>query len=351
MPRSALNTARAVTAAPNFKIKPRDVLVARDRLRLLEPIASIQAKKNELGWLGKSLGPAALTPNGKGWYEHFENGSIYWTSKIGAHEVHGAIRDKWASLGWEQSFLGFPTTDETETPGGRGRFNHFQGGSIYWSPQTGAFEVHGAIRDKWASLGWEQSFLGFPTSDELALADGIGRFNNFEGGQIAWSPALGAAVSASVKGPDGGIGIHPLGVGGGGEPEVRRRVVISAHMDLTDHETFGSNEHSSADLFGEAVVTNHMPQELIRMSDGAGGEMRVELKLDVQATIEGDAIVTGQALLYEGTSEQTTDLDGDEPVKFLAPRDNFVSKTYTVTNEDEGDDFGVITMTVSNFAV
>jgi hypothetical protein len=79
--------------------------------------------------------------------------------------VIGAIRDKWLSLGGEGSFLGQPLTDELTTPDGVGRFNHFQGGSIYWTPNTGAFEVHGAIRDRWAELGWERSYLGYPTSD------------------------------------------------------------------------------------------------------------------------------------------------------------------------------------------
>ena len=80
--------------------------------------------------------------------------------------VLGPIRDKWASLGWERSSLGYPTTDTLTTPDGVGRFNHFQGGSIYWSPQTGDHVVTGAIRDKWAELGWERGDLGYPTTDQ-----------------------------------------------------------------------------------------------------------------------------------------------------------------------------------------
>ena len=68
----------------------------------------------------------------------------------------------------------------------------FQGGSIYWSPATGAFEVHGLIRVKWAQLGGEREFLGFPLTDELGTPDGIGRFNHFEGGSIYWTPETGA---------------------------------------------------------------------------------------------------------------------------------------------------------------
>ena len=83
------------------------------------------------------------------------------------HEVHGAIRARYDSLGAESSFLGYPTTDETGCPDGVGRYNHFEAGSIYWSPSTGAHEVHGLIRDLWAGQGWERGPLGYPLTDEL----------------------------------------------------------------------------------------------------------------------------------------------------------------------------------------
>lgn len=153
-----------------------------------------------LGWerfLGYPLTDELPTPDGKGRFSQFQNASIHWTSQTGAHETHGAIRAKWAAMGWERSFLGYPLTDESPTPDGIGRFNHFQGGSIYWTPQTGAYEVHGAIRDKWAAMGWERSFLGYPTSDELASPDG-GRISHFEHGSIVWTQAGGAVPLGQV---------------------------------------------------------------------------------------------------------------------------------------------------------
>jgi hypothetical protein len=324
-------------------------LRVRPLTRFVSGAAAIAAKREALPWLGDATSALAPTPGGRGSYQHFQNGSIYHTSSHGAFEVHGAIRDKWASLGWEQGFLGFPVTDESPTPDGVGRFNHFEGGSIYWTPATGAWEVHGAIRDKYAALGWERSFLGYPVSDEH---DGPGgtRVSNFQAGQIGWSPRFGAAVSStSYAPPSGGGGIRPQGLGGNGVPEVRRRVTINAHMELTDDETFGANEHGSGDKSGEVVVTNGSPQEIINMVVTAGGEMRVELPINVQARENGDTKATGTAKLYEGTSEQTDDLDGTLGVDFLIPRDGFVSKEYTIRNTDEGGDFAVITLTASNF--
>jgi stage II sporulation protein D len=132
------------------------------------------------------------TPDGRGRFNHFQAGSIYWTHATGANEVRGAIRSTWSALGWERSALGYPTTDERPTSDGRGRYNDFQAGSVYWSPTTGAREVRGMIRDRWVSLGAERSALGFPTSNEYAVPGG--RANDFSGGRITWNAATGATT-------------------------------------------------------------------------------------------------------------------------------------------------------------
>jgi uncharacterized protein with LGFP repeats len=68
-----------------------------------------------------------------------------------------------------------------------GRFSVFERGSIYWHPSTGAYEVHGRIRDRYMQEGWETGHLGYPTSDEYAYGDG--RRSNFQHGYIHWSAA------------------------------------------------------------------------------------------------------------------------------------------------------------------
>ncbi|MFF2347899.1 polysaccharide deacetylase family protein, partial [Pseudarthrobacter sp. NPDC058119] len=133
-------------------------------------------------------------------------GSIYWSPATGAHEIHGSIGGHYAELGGPAGFLGFPLTDETGTPDGVGRFNHFAGGSIYWSPATGAREVHGAIRAQWAALGWEHSRLGYPISDEYGITGG--RRSDFQHGSILWHEASGrievinANIPAALLGMD-----------------------------------------------------------------------------------------------------------------------------------------------------
>ena len=151
-------------------------------------VGEIDKRYQAFGGCGSFLGAAitdeVTTPDGAGKYNVFANGSIYWSPASGAFEVHGAIRDKYAELGWEAGALGYPISNETMTPDNVGRFSVFQHGSIYWSPQTGAHEVRGAIRDKYAETGWETGSLGYPVSDEYAVANG--RRSDFQHGSIVW---------------------------------------------------------------------------------------------------------------------------------------------------------------------
>ncbi|WP_148710316.1 NucA/NucB deoxyribonuclease domain-containing protein [Streptomyces sp. 3211.6] len=161
---------------------------------------AIRDKWAELGWesgLGYPTTDESGTPDGVGAFNHFRRldgweNSVYWTAGTGAHAVMGEIRKKWAAYGWEQG-LGYPTTDESAAPDGVGRYNHFTNdASIYWTPDTGAHTVRKAIRDKWAAYGWERG-LGYPTTDESGTPDGVGAFNHFtNGASIYWSPDTGA---------------------------------------------------------------------------------------------------------------------------------------------------------------
>jgi uncharacterized protein with LGFP repeats len=124
------------------------------------------------------------TPDGRGRYVVFERGSIYWTRETGAFEVHGVIRDEWKDLGGEAGVLGDPISDERTAPDRRGRFNVFEKGSVYFTPDTGAHEVLGRIRDEYKARDWEAGQLGYPTSGEYAVPGG--KKNDFEHGSITW---------------------------------------------------------------------------------------------------------------------------------------------------------------------
>ena len=119
-----------------------------------------------------------------GYASYFQRGREYWSLASGAHFVKGAILTKYLAFGGP--VYGFPTIDEAKALDGRGYYSHFTNGkSIFWHPSTGAHGVQGAIRNRWASLGWERSCLGYPTSDEYRVA--VGYQSKFQHGYITWN--------------------------------------------------------------------------------------------------------------------------------------------------------------------
>lgn len=144
--------------------------------------AKWQSNGGTKGFLGKATTNTLTTPNKLGVYNHFEGGSIYRKKTFNeAYTIYGCNRAKWSELGWENSFLGFPTTDELDTYNKMGRFNHFEGGSIYYkNGATKSYEVHGDIRALWSWFGWETSQLGYPKSDEYNVKSSNNYVNNQE---------------------------------------------------------------------------------------------------------------------------------------------------------------------------
>ena len=167
-----------------------------------DPCGNITAKAAALG--AAFTGPAASgceTVKG-GHRVRYQNCDIYYSPSTGAHEVHGDIRAKYNAKQGPNSDLLLPVTDETATPDGRGRFNHFAGyGSIYWHPDTGPMEVRGGIRMRWSQTGWEQGSYGFPTSDELNINQNPWQwYSVFQNGVIFWQgQAAVAPLTASLS--------------------------------------------------------------------------------------------------------------------------------------------------------
>lgn len=169
-------------------------------------MTAISDKYAQLGgtasFLGAQISAEIPAANG-GRKQEFQNGTIYWHSNTGAFEVHGAISARWLALGGEGSVFGYPTSDETTAHDGVGKFNNFENASVFWHPSTGAFEVHGSIRDRWRTIGAETSILGYPTTNESTTPDGIGRFNHFQNGRFIGLPLRAHMKSMDLFAPDG----------------------------------------------------------------------------------------------------------------------------------------------------
>lgn len=163
------------------------------------------------------LSPADLRAGRRGWCSHDDVGKAWgqsdhtdpgpyfpWDYVIGKAKalvagtafvaapasswVIGEIAAKYKALGGEKGFLGKPLIPETGTPDGVGRYNHFEGGSIYWSPATGARFIKGEIGKYWASKGWEAGKFKYPITDEIVCVEGVHQY--FQGGGLFWNKTI-----------------------------------------------------------------------------------------------------------------------------------------------------------------
>lgn len=129
---------------------------------------------------------------GGGCFQRFTDGAIYWSPATGAHTIWGRIQTRWADFQWEYGRLGYPTSDEMCGLVGGGCWQTFERGRMYWSPASDAHPLWGAIGERFDQMGYEHGPLGYPTRAEFCgLKDG-GCFQDFQGGSIHWSPATGA---------------------------------------------------------------------------------------------------------------------------------------------------------------
>ncbi|WP_460744847.1 family 16 glycosylhydrolase, partial [Mariniluteicoccus endophyticus] len=151
----------------------------------------------ENGKLGYPVTDEVCGLRDNGCYQRFQfDDHIYWSAGTGAHSVLGAIYQKYASMGWENGDFGYPVTDEIcglRDGGCVQRFQHANG-HIYWSPATGAHFTRGLIQDRYGAMGWENSTIGYPVTDEICgIRDG-GCYQRFqrESGHLYWSPASGS---------------------------------------------------------------------------------------------------------------------------------------------------------------
>jgi len=159
--------------------------------------------------LGAPIGEAVDVPGGA--EREYAGGAIYYSKDTGAHVMYGAILDRYQALGGPSSGLGFPKNDESDTGDGIGRFNDLAapgGAAIYWNPQWGASVIKGRVLDAWRKSGAITGPFGYPSSD-TSIVDGVqtGKFVGPEGTEIQWSQAGGlitipAALATKIPGFD-----------------------------------------------------------------------------------------------------------------------------------------------------
>ena len=147
------------------------------------------------GALGSATGAEIGGLKDGGAYQMYQGGAIVYSPATGAKVSTGAIRTTWAATGFENGRLGYPTSDEVGGLRNGGSSQNYQGGTIVWSPNSGAQISVGGIRTVWGSTGYQNGLLGYPTSNEIGGLKNGGVYQMYEGGAIIWSPASGGYVS------------------------------------------------------------------------------------------------------------------------------------------------------------
>lgn len=183
-----------LTAAPAAQAADRGIYSAADgsitffegaKTTITPIVLGIRwSQTRTLGW--PTTSSFGLKESGLG--QHFEMGSIYFSPASGAWDIRQPFLSGYAASNWENGALGYPTGTPINIRSGA--FQPFQRGNVYWSQATGAQGVGGAIFAKYGNYGWENGRLGLPTSSEIGIKGGA--FNRFQGGNVYWSPAGGA---------------------------------------------------------------------------------------------------------------------------------------------------------------
>jgi uncharacterized protein with LGFP repeats len=129
--------------------------------------------------------------------QSFTGGTVYWSASTGAHALRGGIATAWSAAGGA-SGVGLPTSGEAFVGGAV--IQEFSGGfSAVWSGGRTRW-LWGGIRATWLAAGGARGTLGVPTMEEAVTPSGGGRYVEFSGGTVIWTPSAGSVVLAGAIG-------------------------------------------------------------------------------------------------------------------------------------------------------
>lgn len=174
-----LGVATALLMAPHAAAQPE-----------VDANNAITAAFDASGGDGGPLGPRAgdVYPVGAGFAQNFAAGKMFFTPQTGAHFMQGAILEKYESAGGPaEGDLGFPTIDEGPGRAPESRNATFSAPDnpvIFWTPATGARIVRGPINAAWDRLGGSSGRLGVPSDDETYSGSVVTQ--KFTGGELSY---------------------------------------------------------------------------------------------------------------------------------------------------------------------
>lgn len=307
---------------------PRTLTIAQD-------IDAKAATGNLAAQLGAPIGAAVWTADRIGFIKAYEHGWILWRPDRGPLAVYGAIGERWNQLGGTASFLGWPKTDELPAGRSLGRYNDFDGGSIYWGPTTGAHVVYGAIRDRWLRLKPLYD-LGLPTTDEFDVVGYSGvRRSIFEAGTITWTPWSGARVTA-LNLP---VNPHTMELG----DLVERDVIVRVRIDVTDDDWPDPDDHGHADKTSRRWFSGYRQPGALQLearADSVSGSVNVRIRVrpDGSVITEISTTLSPFSLSPESWHEEIVGVDDSRTARF------------TVRTHRDSDDRADVFVSIGNFS-
>lgn len=160
-------------------------------------------------------------------------------------------------------------------------------------------------------------------------------------------PPLSASVSVNVTDGDNWVLVELKG-----PSEFYRRIVIDGWMGLHDADAImaeGVQADETWNFHSELLLEAWNTHGEFPVVHSTGGEVRGELLLKVDLSTDLSVRVNVDVLLYEGTSEDTTDLDNEYHGFFDLPKNKGRWEERILYNADESDnDFVHVYFTVKN---
>lgn len=169
----------------------------------------IRLRWQDMGQTGSVLGRETMAERagaGGGRIAGYEGGFLVYSAATGLRAVRGAIAGRYEALGLTESVLGYPVTEDRPVGDGVGRFSGFNGGAIYWTPDTHAHEVTRGLYARYTAEGGPRGFLGYPVSNEYPVPADRVRGDFSEGWSIVWDPASDETriIPADISLPEDG---------------------------------------------------------------------------------------------------------------------------------------------------
>lgn len=135
----------------------------------------------------------------------------------------------------------------------------------------------------------------------------------------------------------------------------RRQVIISGNIWVQDYEDIGPNQHASERFRESVIVDDNQPDQKIFIPPPkvcAGREVWPEIEFDValwDATGLVRVYIDGN--LYEGTSCNNRDLDGEYGKNVYVQPGESRTVNFSMENEYEGDpeDRAEINLSINNY--